>query len=397
MKSNGVIIIEGQLQGLSNAYSLGEAGIPVIVADTGNCLAQYSRYCDKFVQCPPYDSDELADFLIGLAKDLDLKGWMLLPSNDHAVVTLSRNKERLEKYFRASTPHPDVIFSIYNKLNLMEKAREAGVPAPATYQADRIDPMDPPMKFPVLTKGKYSLDFCQATGRKAFRADTPEELSTQLEKIREKLPLRETIIQEMIPQGENKTISFTAFCEEGEIKAYWMGAKLREHPVKFGTATCAKSVFVEDCLKNSVPLLRNLNYTGVCEVEYLKDPRDEKYKLIEINPRTWLWVDLAKACGVDFTKMLYHHANNEQPHFPEDYQTGKYWINPIADPVSVAQSNNKKGLAFLKYLRYLIGKNYVNPLAGKKEIKPAFFYALTVNTKLRKALKPFLKGKKEES
>ncbi len=397
MQPNGVIIIEGQLQGLSNAYSLGEAGIPVIVADTDNCLAQYSRYCQKFVQCPPYDSDELASFLIDLARDLDLKGWMLLPSNDHAVVTLSRNKKRLEKYFRTPIPDPDIISSVYNKLSLVENAREAGVPVPATFRGDRIDPKAPPLDFPVLTKGKFGQAFRQKTGRKAFLANTPKELFTQLKKIKQQVPLEETIIQELIPEGKNKAISFTAFCEDGEIRAYWMGAKVREHPVRFGTATCAKSVFVEDCLKHSLPLIRQFNYSGVCEVEYLKDPRDGQYKLIEINPRTWLWVDLAKACGVDFTKMLYHHANNEQPHFPDDYQTGKYWINPIADPVSVAQSNNKKRLAFLKYLLYLFGNNYVNPLAGKKEIKPAFFYALTVNTKLRKALKPFLKGKKETS
>ncbi len=30
----------------------------------------------------------------------------------------------------------------------------------------------------------------------------------------------------------------------------------------------------------------------------------DKYKLIEINARTWLWVGLAKACGIDYANII---------------------------------------------------------------------------------------------
>jgi len=44
----GAIIIEGHVQGLSNTHALGAAGIPVVVVDTANCIARYSRYCKGF-------------------------------------------------------------------------------------------------------------------------------------------------------------------------------------------------------------------------------------------------------------------------------------------------------------------------------------------------------------
>ncbi len=56
----GAVIIEGHVQGLSNARSLGEAGIPVIVVDRNNCIARYSRYCKMFYSSPDFDTDDFA-------------------------------------------------------------------------------------------------------------------------------------------------------------------------------------------------------------------------------------------------------------------------------------------------------------------------------------------------
>lgn len=88
----GVVVIEGHVQGLTNTRILGKAGIPVIVVDAGNCLAKHSRYCKKYFQCPDYQTDEFADFLLRLHRDEGLQDWLLLPSNDHAVYTISKKQ-----------------------------------------------------------------------------------------------------------------------------------------------------------------------------------------------------------------------------------------------------------------------------------------------------------------
>ena len=41
-----------------------------------------------------------------------------------------------------------------------------------------------------------------------------------------------------------------------------------------------------------------------CRVEF-SDPRDGRFKLMEINPRLWLWHGLAAALGVDFARIAY--------------------------------------------------------------------------------------------
>lgn len=354
----GAIIIEGHVQGLSNTRSLGSAGIPVIVLDKADCVARHSRYCQRFFRCPDYGADALADFLIRLAEAKNLKDWLLLPSNDHAVLTLSRNKARLEAYFKVITPGLDIIETIYDKSRLLDVAKETGVPVPKTFYADGPDPIDIPLSFPVLTRGRFGLDFYKTTGRKAFLANDIKELRKQLSFIDKIFSVQKTLTQELIPDdGTNKTISFAAFCVDGEIKAFWMGKKLREHPIRFGTATFAQSVYVEACYTQSVPLLKRLDYTGVCEVEYLKDPRDGQYKLIEINARTWLWVGLARACGVDFAGMAYDYVNNQNIEYPDGYDTNLKWNNCVTDTLILLQ--------YIKAGKFNIG-NYFKSIKGKK-------------------------------
>jgi predicted ATP-grasp superfamily ATP-dependent carboligase len=378
-KKYGAVIIEGHVQGLSNTRSLGEWGIPVVVLDTDDCVARYSKYCWRYYKCPPYFSDALADFLIGLAKKQELKKWLLLPSNDHAVLTIARNKERLEQYFKVITPELNVVENIYDKSRLLSIAEKVGVPYPKTFYAHDFNPTDVFLSFPVLTRGRFGLDFYKAMGRKAFLANDIEELRKQLFFINKRFPVQKTLTQELIPDYEtNKTISFTAFCLDGEIKAFWMGEKLREHPVRFGTATFAKSVYMKGCYTQSVPLLKELNYTGVCELEYLHDPRDGHYKLIEINARTWLWVGLAKACGVDFARMAYAHVNGIDTVYPNQYEIDVYWINPVTDAVYAAKEIFKGHINIFSYIGSLLNSKKVNALFTKKDWKPSIVYCFSI-------------------
>jgi len=332
-KPKGAVIIEGHVQGLSNARSLGEAGIPVIVVDKGNCLARYSRYCRAFYYCPDYETDEFAKFLAELGIKLGLDGWLLLPSNDHAVHTISRNRDDLSRIFKVFTPGLNILDKIYDKKALLQIAENLDIPIPLTqYYPGGGCRMSANMRFPVITKGRFGLSFYKVMKAKAMLAQSEDELMSQLSLITTKYDPEKTFTQELIPlTGHNHTVSFTAFCLGGEIKGHWVGQKLREHPLTFGTATLAESIDNTICFDLSVRLLRELNYTGICEIEYLLDPRDGQYRLIEINARTWLWVGLAKACGINFALMAYRYVNGMNVMFPENYEPGIKWINYLTD------------------------------------------------------------------
>jgi len=358
INKSGAIIIEGHVQGLSNTRSLGEIGIPVYVVDKTNCIARYSRYCRKYFRCPDFIMDEFSDFLIKLAERENIKDWLLLPSNDHAVFTLSKHKKKLEKYYKVITPSLDIIQNIYDKSRLLKIAEDAGVSVPQTFYFRSVDDViSKNLPYPVVTKGLNSLSFYKVMGRKAFMAENEKELKEQLSRISEKLDIVNTFAQEVIPfVGTNHTVSFTAFCVDGVIKTIWMGEKLREHPLQFGTATLCISTLSEELIVPSAKLIKSLNFTGVCEIEYLKDLRSDSYKLIEINARTWLWVGLAKSCGVDYAKILYSFVNNIEINYPVAYTVGLKWINWLTDSGTAIKALFKKELNFSEYSRSLKGK-----------------------------------------
>jgi D-aspartate ligase len=377
----GAIVIEGHVQGLSNTRSLGEVGIPVIVIDKVNCIAQYSKYCTKFYKCPDFITDAFADFLIKLAIEKNLTGWSLIPSNDHAVHTLARFKNELENYYKVITPDLAAIENIYDKSKLLEMAKKSNTPFPLTqYFSSPQEKINKGLSFPVLIKGRKGLTFYKTFGRKAFSAENDKDLKKLLSEISEKIDLNETLIQELIPNdGTNKTISFTAFCIAGQIKSYWMGIKLREHPIQYGTATLAESINEEICYHQSVSLLKTLNYTGVCEVEYLKDPRNGLYKLIEINARTWLWVGLAKHCGIDYAKMIYNYLNNINSDYPSNYKTNIKWINWYTDFPMAFYSLIKGRLTVRQYMSSIGGKK-VRAIYSSRDFKPTIaFFLLLIN------------------
>lgn len=354
--TKGAIVLEGHVQGLSNTRSLGELGIPVYVVDVVHCLAQHSRYCTKFFKCPDFKSEAFIEFLIELAQKENIRGWFLIGSNDHIVENLSLHQTQLAPFYKMLVPDKFRLYDIINKKKLLEIAEECGTTIPATCDHEHIIKAQT-FRFPLLIKGNEGLSFFKATHQKAIQVDSYHELIDVCNDLQGVVDIKDVMIQELIPNSsDNKVVSFTCFAIKGEIKSYWMGRKLREHPIKYGTATFAESVFDSAVLNEATPLVRALDYTGTCEIEFLLDTRDGKYKLIEINPRTWLWVGLAKACGVDYAKMMYNYVNDIPQDYPNTYEVGIKWINWLTDTVFGLKAVSKRLITIPAYIKSLKGK-----------------------------------------
>lgn len=372
----GAIVIEGHVQGLSNVRSLGELGAPIYVVDVVDCIARYSKYCVKFLRCPSFNSEAFIDFLIDLAKRDGLSEWFLVPSNDHAVENLSKHQLQLRRYYKLLVPEENVLRQIIDKGELMKLADSLEVPVPKTCYYETVgDARD--FRFPLLIKGRHGLNFYKAVHAKVIQIDLNEDLERVLKEMDESVK-NDVMIQEMIPENSNKgTISYTCFAISGIIKTYWIGEKIREHPIKFGTATMSQSVMGPDIQKYAESIIKALLYTGTCEIEFMFDARDHVYKLIEINPRTWLWVGLAKACGVDYAKIMYRFVNDIEQKYPDKYSIGIKWRNALTDSCYGLVSILKGSLSFSEYLKSLRGVR-VCAVWDKHDILPGLFFPFLV-------------------
>ena len=367
----GAIVVEGHVQGLSNTRSLGELGVPVYVLDVVRCLAQYSKYCTKYFQCPSFRSEEFIQFLIDLAENEHLDGWFIIASNDHIVENLSLHANELCKYYKMLVPTREQLYNIIDKAQLMQIASVCGTHIPNTCDLKTIE-QTKGFTYPLLIKGREGLSFYKATHQKAIQVDSEQELMTTIKQIA--LLTNDIMIQELIPfDQDHRVVSFTCFSIDGDIKAYWMGQKLREHPIKYGTATMSQSMISNDILEEAKPLVKVLNYTGVCEIEFMRDIRDGYYKLIEINPRTWLWVGLAKECGVDYAKMMYKYVNGIEQSYPSTYEVGVKWRNAVTDFVFGMQAILKGYVTLCEYCSSFKGK-IVKAIWSWKDIKPGLLF-----------------------
>ncbi len=86
-----------------------------------------------------------------------------------------------------------------------------------------------------------------------------------------------------------------------------------------------EAVWVQEVVDAALQLLRAFGYHGLSQVEFKRDARDGRYKLMEINPRLWQWHGLATACGVDLPRIAYADLTGDTP--PEAHMDGdgKRW------------------------------------------------------------------------
>ena len=116
----------------------------------------------------------------------------------------------------------------------------------------------------------------------------------------------------------------------------------------------AVSAWVPELAEAGLRLLHELGYHGVSQVEFKRDPRDGRYRLMEVNARHWMWHSLATACGVNLSLAAYRDAIGDA--FVAPRQTdGVKWIVANKDVplalLEIAKGQRRAG----EYLRSLRG------------------------------------------
>ena len=96
-----------------------------------------------------------------------------------------------------------------------------------------------------------------------------------------------------------------AIAEDGEVLATFSGRKLRQTRENMGSARVGEASWDDEVVDSGLALLSALGFYGVAQVEWKRDPRDGRLKLIEVNPRLWQWHGLSGACGADVTLAAY--------------------------------------------------------------------------------------------
>jgi D-aspartate ligase len=372
----GAVVIGGDYQGLGIVRSLGRHGVPIGVVDDEISIARYSRYT-TFAQHVSSlgDANKTVQALMEVGRKRGLQGWVLYPTRDETVATLSQHREELGEIFRVTTPAWDSVKWLWDKRNTYGLAEKLGIPAPRTWYVRELRDLGQiDGHFPVALKPAIKEHFSYATGDKAWRADSAAQLRQLFERASQFMPRDEIMIQDLIPGDGDCQYAYCSFFKQRQSVASLVTCRRRQHPLEFGRAsTYVESVEMPLLEEYSQRFLRAIDFYGLVELEYKRDPRDGQYRLLDVNGRTWGYHTIGRRAGVDFPYLIFADQLGE----PTELVRGKAgirWIRLLTDLPTGVLGILKGKLNWQAYLRSLLEYDEeavfsgADPLPGLMEI-----------------------------
>jgi predicted ATP-grasp superfamily ATP-dependent carboligase len=356
-KPVGAVVVGGDYQGLGIVRSLGRQKVPVCVIDDERSIARFSKYTTHFVSVDGLrDEKQTVEHVLEIGRRLDLKGWVLYPTREETVAAIARYRPSLTDFFRVPTPAWDTTQWFWDKRNTYRRANELGIPTPSTWYVRDISDLenidaDPPF----VIKPAIKEHFIYSTKAKAWRANSRAELRELFQRAAKLVGPGEVMVQGLIPGGGSQQFGYGAFFKDGRALGSMVVRRARQHPPEFGRAsTYVETVELPVLEDLSERFLRAINYYGLVELEYKLDLRDQQYKLLDVNGRTWGYHTLGWGAGVDFPYMLFADQMGESVE-PRRGRPGIKWIRLITDvPTGVLEILGGRQ-SWRLYLRSLLG------------------------------------------
>lgn len=247
---------------------------------------------------------------------------VIIPNLDSELTLYQKIEKDLRAHgIRLFIPSRDAV-ERRTKANLTEFCEEADVLTPKTVvvrEAGQFATVVKEMGFPLMVKGVfYEAEKCRTIG----------EAENAFQKLRVKwgMPI---IVQEVI-NGEE----FDSCCVAGEESDLLGAVAIRKMGLTDkGKAWSAVTLKNDELLNLSKKVLKEINWKGPCELEFLQEKRTKKLYLLEINPRFPAWIYACTGAGQNLPKLIVELA------------TGKA-VNPLPQA--------KSGVIFVRHATDLI-------------------------------------------
>lgn len=309
---------------LGTARSLGRHGIHVYCASEGLGYMTSSRWCHEIDGQP-----KVVEFssLSAALRTLSLERAVLFPCSDHWVTGIAHLDPQLKAQFPCVISPARTIDILLNKGKLALELQKYQFPAPLTMRVSTEADLDqwPKDRWPIsFLKPCDSQKFMSLFYKKALRVSSHDEARHWMLKIM--AVGVDVVLQEYVPGPASRHYFLDGYVDShGELKTLFARQRLRMFPLDFGDSCCLLSVRLDSL--GSLPerfatLLKQLDYRGIFSAEFKHDPRDNEYRLLEINARPWWFISYAADCGVNVATMAYNDALGREVPKVTEYKIG---------------------------------------------------------------------------
>ncbi len=321
---------------LAVSRELGTAGVPVVVLSSDKGPAAHSRY-SRFVETPdPYrDATAWVSSLCEQAA-AQTTAPVLFATEDATLLLCDRHYQRLAEFCIFPHAAPGPASALLDKRKLYDCARAIGLGTPecayiaAAADLDGLDCADdwiakPACRYWIDEAGQVRTFLSLTGGNKAMAGDPRSDAARVLAAG---FPV---ILQERVAGAFEELVSVGLCLDRGgKILSSFTARKRCEYPEPFGDGLVVETIADPGIVEPARRLLVEMGYWGMCDVEFKRDPHDGRYKLLDANPRAWLWLGLGQANGAPLARMAYRlvggcAAVGSPPKWAGDHPI---WVSP---------------------------------------------------------------------
>ncbi len=308
MASPAAIVLGASPTGLAVLRALGAHGIRCYVGDFDagrHAFRSRYRFGQAIVAPTP---DKVVRRALEVTAD-ETEPPVVIPTSDTMVLALDQNRQAIgEKWRCYDAIGSGLAARAVDKESFHELCKTAEIDTPQTAfpkSADQVLKLGDRFQFPLLLKPIFGhLWRDRLGGAKLLVAESIDQLRAHVDRFGEDCD--GLMVQELIPGVEaNIYVAAVYRGNDGNRDACFVAEKTRQHPPDFGSASLATAKYREEIEQLSWKFVEGVDYRGICGTEFKFDPRDGKYKMIEVNPRPTLWFHLARASGVELIHAAY--------------------------------------------------------------------------------------------
>lgn len=382
------LVLGSGVHGLAVIRSLGRRGIRVEVASSeSDDYDRFSRYCSCYYPVQSLDDSSLVDFLLDSGRRAGRKRALFI-TRDKSVPWISQARADLEKFYYFNLADDDTLQRLMDKERLFEFLSEAAGSAPLTVGINGVHGLERAaarVGFPCVLK--------PALRTYGFKAVVVPSLAALEQAYREARRHTDRVILQQWVDGRASDIyfCFVYIDGRGEMKARFVGRKLRQLPNDTGIATAMEGCEDAFVLKESIRLMKHAGYRGFGSTEFKRDRATGRYQFIEFTVgRTDYNVETAVANGVDLPYIGYCDLVGNRPdgNIPAPSKAIR-WIDMDRD-VRAMLAECRRGDygrgAMIKKMLQNLGSKRVFSIFASDDLKPFFAYLLNQKPGLRRRL-----------
>jgi predicted ATP-grasp superfamily ATP-dependent carboligase len=277
-------------------------GAPIYaVHDDPKMPAAGSRYIDELFRWDLDNAplDESVAFLLGLADRIGDRP-ILITTDDASDAVVSAGAGPLRERFEFPDQPPGLSERLFSKRGLHELCLEHGVPSPdCAFPQNRDEAAEAiaAARYPLLIKPIDNVRFQRRNGTKMVIVGNAAEALIAYDRLED--PADPNImLQDHLPGGSDSVWVFTGyFNADSELLFGAGGIKARQFPIHTGTTCFGVLESNPEMEAVTCRFVKSLGYRGVFDCGYRYDPRDGRYKMLDVNPR--VGSNFRQCVGVD--------------------------------------------------------------------------------------------------